>query len=131
MGDRQQYQGTPEYMAPELLRGGTGVFTGQSDVYSLGVMMGQIFSGEKPYPDAQGIADIRSTRRIDNSPVFSEHTDKELNRLTEGLYQRMLDKDPNKRPTVQDLRREFAMDPGAVSYARGKLLALIQAANRH
>ncbi len=44
--------GTPAYMAPEVLRG--GVFSEQSDVYSLGVLLYQLVIGDLNQPMAPG-----------------------------------------------------------------------------
>lgn len=52
--------GTPAYMAPEVLRG--GVFSEQSDVYSLGVLLYQLVIGDLNEPMAPGweedVADV-------------------------------------------------------------------------
>lgn len=47
--------GTPAYMAPEILSG--GIFSERSDVYSLGVMLYQLASGEMNRPLAEGWED--------------------------------------------------------------------------
>lgn len=43
-------RGTPGYMAPEMVRGTAA--TKRSDVYAFGVMLGQLYNGSLPEPDA-------------------------------------------------------------------------------
>ena len=85
------------YIAPEILQGGKN--TKQSDVYSIGMLMWEIFAGRPPFDDIAHDADL----------IF---------RICEGLrpqilpsmpedYAQMMQKcwdtDPSKRPTMEDL----------------------------
>jgi TolB-like protein/Tfp pilus assembly protein PilF len=82
--------GTPHYMSPEQLRGDS--VDGRSDLYSLGVTMYQLLTGELPYRGTDGWA------------IGMQHLTAALPRLPETLarLQPLLDslmaKDPAHRP---------------------------------
>lgn len=72
--------GTPLYMAPEQARGEVDAVGVQSDVYSLGVILYEILSGELPHPWSNSIDTIR---RVGTLPAPSitkaaPHTPPEL-----------------------------------------------------
>jgi serine/threonine protein kinase len=82
--------GTFEYMAPEQMVGGTT--TGQSDIYTLGVVMYEMITGERPYGDpetpaamlaaiiSQRIAPVsaRSDAPEDLDPIIARCLDREI-----------------------------------------------------
>ena len=81
--------GTPYYMSPE--QGHAGQVDERSDIYSLGVMLFEMLSGEKPYTADTPMA------------VIYKHGNTPLPRLSEALAEfqelldRMLAKDPHDR----------------------------------
>ncbi|MGW4800885.1 protein kinase domain-containing protein [Nonomuraea sp. NPDC004297] len=84
--------GSPEYMAPERLRGVDG--HPASDLFSLGVTLYQAVEGVSPFR--------RSTQPAALTAVMLEEPPppRQAGRLT-PLITRLLDKDPNSRPTIE------------------------------
>lgn len=67
--------GTPSYMSPEQKQGTAGV-TMASDIYSLGVVMYELFTGKKPVPGVlPSSLDPRLPRRLDEIIVNCLRTD--------------------------------------------------------
>ncbi len=94
--------GTPAYMSPEQHLG--RVVTGASDVYSLGCLFFELLTGDPPYHrDGDGTslrayhvqAPVPSVRRI------RREASAELNALVTA----MLAKDPDARPSAEDVYR--------------------------
>ena len=83
--------GSLDYIAPEVVTGRP--FNGfKADVWSCGVLMFVVFSRMYPFPDCD---DIDFDEDIDFSPVPER---------VRGIVQRMMDKDPRKRPTMREVR---------------------------
>ncbi len=81
--------GTPEYMSPEQAVGQS--MDARSDLYSLGIVLYEILTGQKPYSGADGFA--TALMHI-NSPVPKLP---EAFMIYQPLLDRMLAKDPNDR----------------------------------
>jgi serine/threonine protein kinase len=94
------------YMAPETLHGRS---TPASDVYSLGLLMYELFTGGGPHLTAPWSTEDRQDRRNDNYllktglqfalPSASQNEIRNDYRWLDGLILRCLDKDPMRRFT--------------------------------
>ncbi len=86
--------GTPAYMSPEQFAGGE--VTPKSDLYSLGLVLYEIFTGRRPF-EASSVGEIVRLRDKSTPTAPSQHL-KELDPLIERVILRCLEKDPKKRP---------------------------------
>jgi len=92
---QQRLSGTIPYMAPEQLR--TGIPGNErSDLYSLGVVVYEMLTGQLPYQgqDASLIVQI-----VTEDPLTPTTANPELPKGVERVLLRVLDKDPDKRPS--------------------------------
>jgi serine/threonine-protein kinase len=89
-----EVSGTPAYMAPELLSGkGASI---QSDVYALGLVLYEIFTGRKPF-EAATLADWRR-KHSEEQPTAPSTVTPGLDPVVERVILRCLEKDPDVRP---------------------------------
>lgn len=110
--------GTPAYMSPEQFAGGP--ITTKSDLYALGLVLYEIFTGRRPFNAAtfQELADTREK----SSPTPPSHYVKDLDPLIERVILRCLEKDPANRP-ASALQVAAALpggDPLAAAIAAGE-----------
>ena len=87
--------GTPAYMSPEQIAGGE--ITAQSDLYSLGLVLYEIFTGKRPFESKTFDEMIR--QRESSAPTLPSHYVKEIDPLIERVILRCLERAPAKRPT--------------------------------
>jgi serine/threonine protein kinase len=86
--------GTPAYMAPEQLAGKE--VTEQSDIYSLGLVLYEIFTGKRAF-DAKNLADLLDSRS--STPVSRPSSIiKDMDPAVERVILRCLEADPAARP---------------------------------
>src|SRR6185312_5847241 len=96
-----QVMGTAQYLAPEQATGQTA--TGQSDIYSLGVIGYECLSGSRPFSGESQIA-IALAQVNDTPPPLPES----LPRPIRALLMSMLAKDPADRPATAEKLAEAA-----------------------
>jgi serine/threonine protein kinase len=110
--------GTPAYMSPEQFSGGE--VTPKSDLYALGLVMYEIFTGKKPY-EAATFGEMSRLREKSAPMAPSTHL-KDIDPLVERVIMRCLEKNPDKRP-ASALQVAAALpggDPLAVALAAGE-----------
>ncbi len=86
--------GTPAYMAPEQLAGSE--VTAQSDLYALGLVLYEIFTGKRPF-EANSIAELVRAQS-ETTPVSLTSLVRDLDPAVERLILRCLDPEPSRRP---------------------------------
>ncbi len=85
--------GTPAYMAPEQLRGEE--VTARSDIYALGMVLYEIFTGKRAY-DAGTMAEL--IRMQESAQIVSMSSIAGIDPAVEKAIRRCLDPLPSKRP---------------------------------
>ncbi|HYL78608.1 MAG TPA: serine/threonine-protein kinase [Bryobacteraceae bacterium] len=86
--------GTPQYMAPEQLAGKE--VTARSDIYSLGLVLYEIFSGKRPF-EANSMAELMRVQ-TDSAPASLTSLVKDIDPAVERVILRCLDPAPAHRP---------------------------------
>jgi serine/threonine-protein kinase len=87
-------EGTPAYMAPELLAGGTASV--RSDVYAVGLVLYELFTGRRPF-EADTLAELRRLRQ-EQTPQEPSRLVENLDPAVERVILRCLERDPSDRP---------------------------------
>jgi len=86
--------GTPQYMAPEQLAGKE--VTIRSDIYSLGLVFYETFTGKRPF-EATTLAELIRVQ-TEATPVSLTTLVRDLDPAVERVILRCLDPEPSKRP---------------------------------
>ena len=117
--DRREMSGTPAYMSPEQLEGNE--LTSKSDIYSLGLVLYEVFTGKKAF-EASSLQDLLRLRRSDSTPTSPAQYVPELDPLIERVIFRCLERDTAKRPatTLQVAAALPGGDPLAAALAAGE-----------
>ncbi|HEY7544715.1 MAG TPA: serine/threonine-protein kinase, partial [Blastocatellia bacterium] len=110
--------GTPAYMAPEQLAG-KSVST-RSDIYSLGLVLYEIFTGKKVF-EAASLEDLMRQHETSAPPSISDHV-REVDPLVERVIRRCLEREPHDRPSsvAQIAAALPGGDPLAAAIAAGE-----------
>ena len=100
--DRETFQtmagvvcGTPEYMSPEQIRGDE--LDARTDLYSLGVIMWQLFTNRLPFAGATPIATV--TKHLTEAPEPPSRYNTDIPAPIESLIMRLMSKKRDERPS--------------------------------
>jgi hypothetical protein len=110
-------EGTPSYMAPEALAGGE--VTSLSDIYSLGLVLYEIFTGSFAYPGSTTVQDLLEQRR--SPPAAPSGLARDIDPSVARLILRCLETEPARRPSSA-LAVATAL-PGGASFAAAVAVA--------
>jgi len=86
--------GTPQYMAPELLKGQPASV--KSDLYALGLILFEVFTGRRAF-DAKTLGDLKALHDTGTVTTPSSIV-RDLDPAVERVIMRCLDRDPDRRP---------------------------------
>jgi serine/threonine-protein kinase len=105
--------GTPSYMSPEQVKGRP--VDGRSDIFSLGVLLYEILTGEKPFP-GQSITTV-IYKIVNEEPIPPRTLNPSIHQGLNDIVMRALAKEPEVRyqscrELLEDLRNYRALIPG-------------------
>jgi serine/threonine-protein kinase len=102
-GKLSQIAGTPDYISPEQVKGKRG--DGRSDIYSLGVILYELVTGETPFSGPNPFTVMND--RLMNHPVPPRELNPEISPELQEVIYRAMEREPQDRYSTAN---EFAWD---------------------
>ncbi len=94
--------GTPAFVSPEQARGSMEI-GGPSDIYSLGCVFHEMFTGHLVFRGKNVLALLNSHLFVPPEPIRETYPDADVSVALEALILRMLEKDAAMRPTASEV----------------------------
>jgi len=121
MQQTSHVMGTPSYMSPEQVKG--RAVDGRSDIFSLGVMLYEMITGEKPYP-GQNITTV-IYKIVNEDPVPPRQIDPSIHAGLSAIVMKALAKEPENRyqscrEMLEDLKNYRSL--GAVGHPQSTMV---------
>ena len=95
--------GVLPYIAPEVISG-RKPYTQKSDIYSFGILMSEISTGQQPFRNLPHDLNLASKICEGLRPAFSNNTPK----FYIELAYKCMDADPDNRPTAEEILKTIA-----------------------
>jgi len=113
--------GTPEYMAPEQVKGKRG--DERTDIYTLGAMLYEMVAGAIPFADENGDVFAAMNARLTGDPVAPRKQNRGLSEQVEEIILHAMERDPkNLYQSIRTMKEELD-NPGKVQLT-GRCLRL-------
>ena len=98
--------GTPEYMAPEQVKGRRG--DERTDIYSLGALLYEMVTGAIPFAGESEDIFVAMNARVTGDPVAPRKQNRALSEQVEEIILHAMERDPGKRyPTAEAMKEEL------------------------
>ncbi len=104
---KNEFAGTPAYMAPEQLTEGKA--THKSDLYALGLIMYEMFTGRRRF-DGRSVNEMKRLHESTDPASVSRDT-RSIDSIVQQVIARCLERDPKERP--RSIHSVIAALPGA------------------
>ncbi|KAK1268812.1 Serine/threonine-protein kinase CTR1 [Acorus gramineus] len=104
-------RGTLPWMAPELLSGKSNMVSDKIDVYSFGIVMWELLTGDEPYADMHCASIIGGIVNKTLRPQIPSWCDPEWKSLMESCWS----SDPGERPSFAEISRKLRKMSAAIN----------------
>jgi serine/threonine protein phosphatase PrpC len=104
--------GTPDYMAPEQVKGKRG--DEQTDIYSLGAMLYEMVAGAPPFASENENMFVIMNARVTGDPVAPRKRNPDLSEQVEEIILHAMEREPKKRYRSAAAMKEDLDNPGEV-----------------